>query len=1252
MSSGAADPISAFVKGTYTRTDDLAVLSTSAGQFDPVWKRDIPIVGLDDVVREVYLAYIKSNGQTQVKALTLMTGATRNPLYNNVLTDPAETDPINNTGVWRRASGETSFDGDGETRTIVFAAPDTLTSPDNGTVADTQASATAAYSGASDYYAQRILQAYTTRAALADTNVLSGAIAALQGSEATGSVNKATMDAGPQGETLSLIGPLWSVYDPNPVNRGIFAGLPLSQGWLNSTDCAHELQHNKTSVCSIARDAGSACNAPGVDGSVCDTGWCGVQGIAVPAVDDPPLCSNSADFRSPGFTVVSFSIAAPYDVFATTTVAVTPGYPDTGTAHAFDVRAPESSALSTMLQASMWAGTTDGGTGLTSIEDGNMTCFAGEPVSTAATGTPYVYGAGTATGVPTAVVRNTLMQGTSTRALSAADTVSFEMCRLHQQLQKCTNGSAVCDAANCCDIGNSLRDACFRFAWPSFRSNCSRFGTLSESSLVFKPWPQYFNVVRGGGSNADVACAGTDDGQSCVLLSGITALPSSGEFAYEPNSHRDPRNFGTGGPVLGIPVKYSLLYSADGTDPTTGSYLSQFVSNRNVSTLGSTLATVATTYGTQAGFLALGDFGVRLTTAIPGNAEYTGFASAYFAYALTQRFLLQFYGLAPLAHLAATAYAPYALFDADTWAADACGVWKYCAPSATAAGEAVNALADTVVNSDFFASARPVVASTGVAGQVCVTLTIPSLLLTWPPSALLLAAFPVTLQGFVLPASPTAEWSGSATFSAVRDGPADTGLFPVVTGTAVEFEYFGVSATAAVPASLGYAVSSNSTSGLVGARLTFTVSVAAASSATLLFYLYCVAAGVATSTQAGLKATCITDLAAVVLPELADGPTVCASGFLSACASAGFTGVGASTVNALLVTGNATVCKCLYPTNAAGGANTAFTGGTTATTSGAALNTAAMCFNRFCTAPGIDLASIAATAGCSFPAVPPPVLDCAAMCGEYTSLLGASADVDTTVIDVAYLRDTCGVDVSQTTVAIPRYPLFLATLVLVALCVPLFVAVAAACAPTKQQLARPVFWIPAVAVFVLCCAAVTYAIIDLRGVASCAAGPTYDDDEGVHWPASTCTSAGFFGYLPAYTLPASFCGARTYCACGTLAGSGTRTCSGACKTCSADGLCTASGADVAPTIVLATVETRLDPLVCAFSGAVASCVVPACVFAFWKRTPAFTGKVAATVFLCLFLLAVSLVPVALQGHLPSFYRTNAVGIVDGAACTV
>jgi hypothetical protein len=239
---------------------------------------------------------------------------------------------------------------------------------------------------------------------------------------------------------------------------------------------------------------------------------------------------------------------------------------------------------------------------------------------------------------------------------------------------------------------------------------------------------------------------------------------------------------------------------------------------------------------------------------------------------------------------------------------------------------------------------------------------------------------------------------------------------------------------------------------------------------------------------------------------------------------------------------------------------------------------------------------------------------------------------------------------------LPRYPVFLATLVLLVLCVPLFVAAWAACvAAPKIELAQSSFLIPVIVTFAVCCVAAAYAFLDLSGVPSCV-GPNYDSVAGVHWPASTCKSAGLFGLLPTYTLPASFCTRQSYCMCSPSTGAGagaavtgtTGTCSGTCGTCSVDGRCTSSSdADLS----LAHVDVTFDPLVCAFSAALAACVIPACMVAFWKRAPAFAGKAFVAVAICLLLLAAAAVPVALQAFVRSFYRTTTLGYAGTAACT-
>ena len=1218
----------------------------------------------------------------------------------------------------------------------------------------TTAGVTQAYTGAADWYGRRV----EARSGLNYAGVLS-----------VNSINNNTMS--------DTVGPLWS-----SASKGIRFGVPLGVNWLNTTPCAWAVQQAANfSVCRMGRDAALlSCDSPTDDGDICETGWCAALGVSdAPPATDPLVCSNSPSFAAPAFGGLAFPNAAPYAQFASAVVAVTPDY-SAAAPSATQVYNATTAASQAQLAGAIWAGKRDFQDDITlsSVEEGNMTCFAGQPVTAASSATPpYVYGGtGLSSGTwPLAVSPGSLLTaGIQARALRSADTVSFELCKLHQQLMKCHSGDNICNgsAADCCDIFTSTRDACHAFPNDEFSSKCSRFASSSTYSPAFKPWPQYFNVVRGLSSVlGNVACVETDDGQSCVVFNGVTDFgravvfdgetfvdtvagqsPVAGQsesiapgaaFVYEPNAHRTPAALESRGPVLGVPVKFSLLYSADGSDPATGSYLSQFVSNLNVATAktsasGSATGTVAATFAAQAGFLALGDFGVRLATALSADAAsaragagagtstatatYAGFASAYFAYALVQRFLLQFYGLAPLAHLAGTSRAVFALFGTDEeWVTGACGVWAKCAPAAATQGAAVNAAAGLAVSGDFLSRARPVVSPGPEPDQVVVTLTVPSLLLAWSPSALLQAMFPTTLMAsasgssagsFIVPGAPssTAAFSTSAAYTTIVAGLApasgsapapasasastpasgaafagDASLFPLaktvsdddagtdMDGALDEYldEYFAVStdstlAQGAVPYSTGAAppAPGSATEAVVGVRRTFTVSTAQAKSVTLLFYLYCLKTAALT-----LDPACIADAAVSLVPTTVDGTNACTLAL--ACLQTGFDGTGASAVNALFVTGDTDLCRCLFPANAASGANVALTGGTGTGSAGAFLNLPAMCFNRYCNVPGIDLASIAATAACTTTAAKSGAstgdastddastgaFTCASLCGQYASVLSASADLDASAIDVAVLRDTCGIDLAQASASLmPKAPVFTAAVVLVALCVPLFVAAYAACVrDPKTQLARAAFWAPATAAFLLCGAAVAYALVDLRGTAWCGP-PQYA--AGVHWPASLCKSAGFFGLLPSYALPASFCSTsastgtvstgdgRTYCACG--AGT-SRTCSKPCTVCSVDGLCGATNTGTR-TLQLRTRDTRFDPLVCGLSGAMVLCVVPACLAAFILRVPSFAGKAAVGVLLCLVLVAACCIPLALQGLVVDFYRTHDVGVQDDPAC--
>ena len=1101
-------------------------------------------------------------------------------------------------------------------------------------------------------------------------------------------------------------------------------GVVNGYSWLKDTQCAVEMgdqaMNLDKSPCNYPHDAGISCNGPSASGETCDTGWCSDLEFS-PANDEPSGCSNSTSFASKNTIISSLvfnngtpgSVLGPFAVFASVTLTVTPSFSqDTGSdVETYKLAFPTDSALTTAMNKSTWPEHT----AMSSYENGSISCAAGTGASGAGT---YGYGASSSRNTPST---------TGPGSLSAKDTLHFQLCRLHQQLQKCrADALNICtDGINCCDIFQKSQSGC----WPDTWLFCSPYTSTGYTSPVFRPFAQYFEVALGA-DNALCERSGDDDLRSCLVFNGrVRALDTNGGslFTFEPNAFKDPRLFESGGPVLGVPVEFSLLFSADGSDPSTGSYLAQFCSAADPS---SATGATAVTYGTQRGFLALGAFWTRLntmvlpttdttaavagTTSASGSASaadenYAKFCRAYFVYAVTNRFLLSLYQLAPLASGSGITSGPLALFQtSQQWTRYTAGVWASVATTYSAS-EFLPGLA----SSELFTGAQPLVGAVDSDGNISVTLTVPSLLLSWSPAALLLAAFPFTPSTFNLPVhfDPATAFqlilgnigtTGSVT-AATTATSATNNPFSVIGPVSVQYYTVDYNTTM----STGYVVPAANTdtndsldTAIVAAKMSFTVK-AAPGSMTLLFYLYYVHShGTGTfSAEAAAELLATGEPAVVPVPTFLDWSVACSLASSTQCLASGYTGVGASVVNALFLNSQAAVCQCVRPANSIAGL-----------TSEATLNPSAMCFNSFCRSTAqttVDRNSLiaGALAGTSCAAratapsltteasLTPPATEtatatamCKSLCPEYLSVLD-NASVDAGVIDAVALRDECGVDLtSSATATVATAPAAAACCAMLFACVPIFflaslmasaalaakstntttsashASSASAAVPTLPPL-RPAFYVPALVVFVLCCAAAVYAWVDLRGTATCAGGAVLLND-GYDFPASACMSNGFASKaaavvgltVPLFKLPASFCQAPiSYCQCNNSATYGQNIscatsscgCSGA-ACCSTNGICTAEATATEPyagrAIKLYEHDTRFDPLMGAVCCAAALCVVPACVAAMWLGTPAFALKPAAAVAIAFIILCLCAVPLAVQALDSSRYRRYDVGV--------
>lgn len=990
------------------------------------------------------------------------------------------------------------------------------------------------------------------------------------------------------------VGPLWLRRKSGTAfgNTGDAGqGLAVGCSWLNSTTCAAAIISGASNdnMCNIPHDVGSSCDQPTSSGTTCDTGWCSLEGVSQNS--DPSACSNASGFSKDTFSGLSFTNSTTDLGFASATVMITPNYTGLSPAStSYNSLVRTGGDFQAYMDNSFWSGMPPTSwevaaaieADMGSWESGDMTCYMGSPVSTSNT-TPYGYGSD--------ATKNAPATQNISQVLDAESSVSFGLCYLHQQLQKCINGTSVCNGDTCCGLTTDMRSACFNGLSDG---HCSRFGVVSHSSPYYTPFAQWFNILLG--SDGTKVCQTADDQESCVVFNGIVkqTSSSSSQFDYEPNPWKDPRNFSSGGPVLGVPVQFSLMYSANGSSTKTGSYLSQFINDK--SSTSPTSGSAEADYRSQAGFVALGDWYSVLTGTLSNSDTYTAFAKTYYAYAVTNRFLLSLYQLAPFASESATTFSPFGLFqDADAWKTETAGVWT---DLTTKAGT----LLTDLTASDLFTSAQPQVGAIDSNNEIQVTLTVPQLLSSWNAGDLLFRAFPKTGANF---ATTSAFTQASAYDQIAAKGPSvaqDT--FQVVSGS-TSTTFHQITLDSQVPVE-GQASGSSGSAVTIAARITFKIKVAS-QSMTLLFYLYYLQ-------QNSMELiTSVSDFVLSSAPAIEPVPTLL--NWSNACDiigtgqctnQSGYSGVGSTTVNDLFLNNDSAVCQCLYPANVQSGL-----------AADALWDNAALCFNSFCestnqttidlnsilvsdtagkcptgataladvvsgvitkvtvmtsganytVAPdvafsgstGTDAAatayitdgsvtSIVVTAGGSgytnsvvttlVPAEPASAgtFSCAKECDAYINVL-ENEEIDLNAVNLTALSNLCNYDITKKTTGFLPAPTFLAVFVLVLACMPLCTAAALVAVGARQKklsntvVSKSGFIAPVIICFLLCCVVAAYMWIDMQGHQNCVDQSTISA-AGYNWPASNCKSNGFFDLLPEYTLPAGFCAAdRSYCQC-------------------------------------------------------------------------------------------------------------------------
>ena len=723
--------------------------------------------------------------------------------------------------------------------------------------------------------------------------------------------------------------------------------------------------------------------------------------------DPAALLATSAfsDLNQTIFTDLSFTNASStfsFAVFATAVVMVQPDYSNAAITPAlFSQTTPAStdSASSASTQG-YWVGDSRKTVDRNAIEQdlaGLLLQAQSAKAAKAQAQTSYTYGS-TAGATPTSAA--TASVKTSTSTLSASDSVVFAGCILPQQLrsacsmpgtccdllnlayydltsQKCpetvlpatvNNPAAVSDWDILVNFGvNGIQSACYHqncytpadgVSLPGC-SPCAAYKVetqLNANAAVFRPFSTYFTAVAD--ANTLAACdfqEAVDSSGALVpstssLFNGSVLPPDSPDqtlFAYEPNCYEYIGYSGDARPKYGIRVRFSLLDSADGTDPTSSSWFSQFCQVCTPANINTSLSTqFASSYSGQAGWLALMQFYSRLenilgtSSAVKSTEQvYQAFYPAYFSYAVTQRYLLQFFGVAPpVTSLNYTTCAYLNFVDQTTWSASVAGVWANLASSATGDQATIaSGLATSQLFTDLSRCKVTKVDDTNqVEVQICVPAILSNLLLTeGGASKLLQLMFPLTTAGnanFAIDQDLSIAEAHAflVACSSSQTSSLMEGVFEVAEGSLSWKSYYVSESSNFLPAEFD-ATKPAGTQAFVAAVATFKVRVAL-HSLTLLFYLYYLS-------QVGEQITTMSNFVGMYEPQLSFAPEVLdwASACnletnVLACSSSGYGGAGSGNLNDLFVNSSHQACLCINAKLA----------------SSAASLTSAVCFSNAC----------------------------------------------------------------------------------------------------------------------------------------------------------------------------------------------------------------------------------------------------------------------------------------------------------------
>ena len=602
----------------------------------------------------------------------------------------------------------------------------------------------------------------------------------------------------------------------------------------------------------------------------------------------------------------------------------------------------------------------------------------------------------------------------------------FKVCYLPKQTYQvatsnCCDG-CVFSSANCkmCyESNNSLGGACMTDA-----CTCTSVDSkLSDGALVYRATDTMFVVPVDADSS--VVCEWDKSGENCLLFGGAVKPVTSIQDSLFPDYGEPAPFFDSEDPsypagrVYAVPVKYSLLNAAQGTQGTllqTASCLANLLNSQCIGNISASAPSCSDPLA-SAGFEYFATMYTTLAAVVPQNPNELQFrmlVDMYVAYVACQYFFLSVFNYT--ANLSMLGTSRYDLFLSKE-------DWMFRTLPFTELGGRMGippGLFDFMASPHdqglFTSSARPVFSQctavlTGCLGDVTVVLqlVIPSILfpnttVAGALSDLLLRLYPVSettgggggggggeqssATGGGVSLQPTCYFDALGTISAAAvvagSPPASTTGSPfVVTGYTVQ-SYF-VATYSATSRAVGVKASINPpavTDLLLAVLVNVTVCLKLnAPCMTLLFY----AAYLQQHPSApisGLNNGAFADAAmkqampVQPLPPLVQRAEACAlvtgACALTASGSVIFAGAGANLVNAVFVTPDAPPCACLNGSNLpvdfdAGGGQ------------GRTMNPMSMCFNTNCRLPAFDLANVLDASGAA-PSCAPPTAGAAPSC--------------------------------------------------------------------------------------------------------------------------------------------------------------------------------------------------------------------------------------------------------------------------------